>query len=92
MLTHYEDGEYVHNHVHQLVTNIPVLDRDVYDHTVMLPFENIMIPAPANYDVVLKSYYGDWHKLVRGKSCHEGTIMSVDIPYKKMLEEVEFGK
>lgn len=90
MLTHYEDGEYVHNHVHQLTTNIPMIDREVYENTVMLPFENISIPAPANYDVVLKSYYGNWHKMVRGQSQHEGLIMSADIPYKKMLEDVDF--
>lgn len=90
MLTHYEDGEYIHSHVHQLLTNVPSINRNVYASTVMLPFENIMIPAPKNYDVVLSSYYGDWHKIVKSGTMHEGIVISADIPYKKMLEDVDF--
>lgn len=90
MLTHYEDGEYVHRHVFQLAKHTPAIHRKMYNDIIRIPFENIMIPVPAEYDAVLKAHYGDWHKLVRGQSCHEGIIVSADISYKKMLEEVDF--
>ena len=37
-----------------------------FKETVYLPFENIYMPVPGNYDEVLKSEYGDYMKIIRG--------------------------
>ncbi len=37
-----------------------------FQTTEYLPFENIMMPVPGNYDEVLKSEYGDYMKIIRG--------------------------
>ena len=36
---------------------------DVFYDTVMLPFERLMLPAPAGYDVYLRHLYGDYMQL-----------------------------
>ena len=60
--------------------------REYYSHVVYLPFEGIEIPVPAMYDEVLRCRYGDYHKLVKGASQHEGALFSADISYKELLE------
>ncbi len=59
------------------------VQKEWFKDTIYLPFENIQIPAPAEYDKVLTRLYGDYHQLVQGASDHEGTIMEPDIPYKE---------
>ena len=54
---------------------------DWFKNVVYLPFENIHIPAPAEYDKILTVLYGDYHEFVRGGSTHEEVIMDPDIPY-----------
>ncbi|MCR4957843.1 MAG: LicD family protein, partial [Prevotella sp.] len=36
-----------------------LLDKHIFDDTVMLPFENIEVPAPKDYDAFLRAVYGD---------------------------------
>lgn len=47
------------------------LDKKWYDETIMLPFENIMLPVPACYDEVLTAMYGDWRTPVVGGQSHD---------------------
>lgn len=56
--------------------------KDWMKDVVYLPFENMQIPAPAEYDKILIQCYGDYHQTVRGASDHEGVIFEPDIPYK----------
>ena len=35
-----------------------------FEDVEYLPFEKIEVPAPKNFDGVLTTFYGDWHKLV----------------------------
>lgn len=42
-----------------------------YQDVVMLPFEMIQIPAPHEYDAVLRAMYGDYHTPVRGAGDHD---------------------
>lgn len=44
---------------------------ELFDKTVVLPFENIYINAPAGYDQVLKIEYGDYMRQVRTGGIHE---------------------
>lgn len=48
-----------------------VYPLELYEDSVMLPFETIEIPAPAMYNEVLKIEYGDYMKIVRTGSAHE---------------------
>ena len=43
---------------------------DYYKDIVKLPFENMMINAPAMYDALLKNAYGDYMKLVHAGGLH----------------------
>lgn len=88
MLRHFSDSEYVHNHVWCLNTYCPPINRKVFSDFVLMKFEGIVVPVPKDYDEVLKSYYGNWHEIVKGGSMHEGITMSADISYKEMLQKV----
>ncbi len=57
------------------------VERDWFKETVYLPFEHLQIPAPAEFDRVLKECYGNYHEFVQGGSCHEGTVFEPEIPY-----------
>ncbi len=37
--------------------------KHIFDKTILLPFENLMLPAPAGYDIYLKHLYGEYMKL-----------------------------
>lgn len=59
--------------------------RENLEKLILVPFENIMIPVPQNYDQILSTIYGDYMKFPpvseRGK-WHEGQIVfEPDIPY-----------
>ena len=56
-----------------------------YNDVVMLPFETIEVPAPAGWQEILDSEYGDWHKFVKFASDHNGTVFSADVPYKELI-------
>lgn len=61
-----------------------IYKKEWYEECVMLPFENIMIPAPKEYDNILRTCYGDYMIPKRGGNFH-------DYPYfsrqKKQWEE-----
>lgn len=46
------------------------LKKEWYNETIYLPFENIQIPAPKEYDKVLRALYGDYEKPARAGSLH----------------------
>ena len=60
-------------------------DTKDFDEIVYLPFENIELPAPAGWDNVLKSQYGDWHKLVFSLGHTREFFYSADIPYTEYI-------
>lgn len=57
-----------------------------YRDVVYLPFEYIQIPAPIDYDLVLKGKYGNYHEIIRGNTMHDGIVLEPDIPYKVYME------
>ena len=76
----YSTSKYVSCFYLKNVADNILYEREWYDETVYLPFENIEIPAPKKFNGVLTAYYGDWHRL---KIYYIGEpISSVDIPYK----------
>ena len=54
-----------------------------YEEVIMLPFEDIMIPAPSGYDHLLKNYYGDYMKPVMFASEHCVEIFDPDKSYSE---------
>ncbi len=64
--------------------------KDVFRETIYLPFETVQMPVPVDYDKILTTYYGDWHKFVYDHTFKIGAIYSPDIPYKEFLERVDF--
>ena len=60
-----------------------------YRETVYMPFETVELPAPIDFDKVLKSYYGDWRKPVIDGRSRLGFIHSADIPYREFLQQID---
>ena len=65
-----------------------------FSETVMLPFENITVPAPAGYDAILRASYGDYmqppppEQRVEKHAC----FLSADIPWPEALAILDRGE
>lgn len=65
-------------------------DTKDFEKIVHLPFENIEICAPSNWDNVLKTLYGNWHEM---KITHNHSIeWSADIPYNEYYRTSAYFK
>lgn len=53
-----------------------------FQYTISLPFETLVVPAPAGYESILKRLYGDFMKPVQGKSKHGDILFDTHISYK----------
>lgn len=60
-----------------------IYKKEWYDEVEYLPFENMQIPAPKEYRMVLNAMYGDWEKRVKGGQAHNYPI------FKNQLEELK---
>ena len=58
-----------------------------FRETTYLPFEQISIPVPLEYDHVLTTLYGDWHKMVISYTHSPVQEWSADIPYTEYYEK-----
>lgn len=64
--------------------------KEWYDETVMLPFEDFMLPAPKEYDKVLTTLYGDYMTPVMSPSLHGGFFaLDPDHSYKDIMSKVK---
>ena len=45
--------------------------KEWYGESILVPFENIMIPIPRGYDEILKVMYGDYMTPIQNKQSHE---------------------
>lgn len=70
-----------------LVPNNRYYFSKAFDDVVYLPFEKIEVPAPADYESVLDTFYGDWRKPVMTHL--HSTIYSADIPYKEFFDKAK---
>lgn len=61
-------------------------NREWFSDTVYLPFEDIMLPAPVNYDSVLKSCYGDYSVYRKFCSSHSEIFIDPDTPYTYYIQ------
>ena len=76
--------------IYSMVTpNVPIYERAWFDETIYLPFEEVSVPAPKEFEKVLAAYYGaDWNipKIYGAYS----SVFSVDIPYKVFHSEKNY--
>ena len=64
-------------------------DKHVFEDTVMLPFENIMVPAPKGWDEFLRVSFGDDYMTpVKAPSMHGSVVFDTERSYREVLPEV----
>ena len=64
-------------------------DKSVFDETVMLPFENLMVPAPKNFDAFLRTSFGpNYMTPVMAQSLHGTLVFDTEHSYKEILPRV----
>lgn len=67
--------------------------RVFFGSVIYLPFENITVPAPAEFDLYLKTSFGDYRQFVKeGSAQHETTIFDADKPFSYYLEKIDKGE
>lgn len=64
-------------------------DHSIYDDTVMMKFEDIEIPAPVEYDKLLRIFFGDNYMTpIHEAAAHSGLIYDTERPYKEVQKEL----
>lgn len=75
-----KDGDYLVMWVGYLNWRTQMYRKEWFRETVALPYEEFMVPAPKEYDAVLRATYGDYTIRQRRTSTHDYPM------YKKQLE------
>ena len=63
-----------------------------YDNTLYVPFEDILIPIPSSYDIILRNHFGDYMVPVKGASMHSFIIFDADKSYLDYLPKLRSEK
>ncbi len=63
-----------------------LLDRSWYNETVWLPFDEMTVPCPKEYENVLTRKFGDW-KTPREGNIHGDLIFDAEKSYKEMKKK-----
>ena len=61
--------------------------KEWFDETVYLPFDDIKLPCPKEYDSLLTEEYGDYMTPVKNASLHGETIIDLSRPYTAIIQE-----
>lgn len=64
-----------------------------FAETVLLPFEDMMVPAPIGYDRILRQTYGDYMQFPPEEKRRppHGSLVSCDIPYTESVAGLRSG-
>lgn len=63
--------------------------KSLYENTVLLPFEDMMMPVPIGYDTILKTQYGDYMKPAKDSSYHGGfLVLDTEVSYEVYLPQL----
>ena len=66
-----------------------LLDKRIFDSTVMLDFEQIQVPVPVGYESYLRTQYGDDYMTPRQvPTAHDDMVVDVERSYVELLPEV----
>ena len=64
--------------------------KSIFAETVMLPFENLMVPAPKGWDAFLRVSFGDDYMTpIQAPSMHGEVVFDTERSYKEVLPEVQ---
>lgn len=63
-----------------------------YDETVLLPFHDMMVPAPKEYDKLLTDLFGDYMTPKKIKAEHSNLIIDCDRSYLEVLKDLNNNK
>lgn len=85
-LNHFGKSENINLITDEITNDSPSKNREYYREIVYLPFENIYVPAPKEYEKILSLQYGNWHEYVQGGSDHEGILLDPDTPYTNYMQ------
>lgn len=64
-----------------------IWNKEWFEETVELPFEDTTICCPKEYDKILRHQYGDYSVFVKGTQVHSFLIVDPDTPYEQKLKE-----
>lgn len=87
-----------HPRIYNWTLNLDLMDkrgaimREWYDETVMLPFEDMMVPAPAGYDSFLKAQYGDYMTPRKEPTTHGQVYFDTEHSYSEVLSRWRKGE
>lgn len=70
------------------IKKIKLYEAEWFKDTVLLPFEDRLLPCPKEYEAILTSQYGDWRIPVQGASQHEGAFVDISTPYSDYIGSV----
>lgn len=65
-----------------------ILKKEYFKETIYLPFEDIFMPVPIEYDKVLRRQYGDYMQPVKAPSMHGEVIFDTERSYKEVIKEL----
>lgn len=67
-----------------------LFDRHIFDETVWMPFEDLMVPVPKGYDLFLRTQYGDDYMTPRQDPSYHGELMfDTEHSYRDLLPQVQ---
>lgn len=70
----------------QDIPKIKRLETSWFDEIVMMPFEDMVLPCPKEFEKILTCLYGDWKTPVVGIQQHEA-VVDVNKPYPQYVKE-----
>ena len=83
-----EDNRFVSCYSFHVIPDRFLRKKEWYSETVYLPFEDILMPLPKEYDKILKLQYGDYMTPVKAPSYHGGFwALTADKSYQECLRE-----
>jgi lipopolysaccharide cholinephosphotransferase len=66
-----------------------VFDKDIFNETIWMDFENIKVPVPVGYDKFLRTQYGDNYMTPIKEGNNHGTVVfDTEHSYKEVLPKV----
>ena len=65
-----------------------LFDRHIFDDTLWMPFDEMQVPVPVGYDLLLRTQYGDDYMTPRqAPSYHGDLLIDTERSYKELLPE-----
>lgn len=65
------------------------LDKKLFEETIYMPFENVMMPVPGGYDNILKAEYGNYMEPRKAPTTHGGyLVLDAEHSYKDYIPQL----